>query len=564
MASHVYPIPEVHRSVTRPVTMDIIRQVMKMTGLKPDEFRTKMLGYAEAVPVPGSTLDDKEQSQPNRLGVGELLTLEVREEDVGNNITPVKYPDHRPIFYDKDLKIMMRPVLSLTKSTISVVLTVPSRVRAHNWLMEIKRRIYQLQMTNYHTVDYHYPIPKPYIYYLVKMHEMREAVEGLDEDFGQWLKRCMVNDWTVITAQDGNDKSIAITEKQTNILGWFDFDFEPEKPERNDDSAGGWSIRFDYSFHYQRPDSIVFSYPLVIHNQLLPYEMIYHDDKEHRATYPTYAGATQETYDKLAFGLNKQGYSLSPGIPEPPFDDWIPEIVPRHHLQLARTLCTVDTDTPRLVCDITDMSSSFDFKPHVVRYIQEAGNKLLDPFKAIFNIKLYRWEQAVGYPDIEIVFPNSLYTTFDMPLTDMWHIVFYVLDNPLMLHPDAWDDIKQNCDVFHEWFEGLFGDKYANAIRCNTDNTVNEEDLKRVIDDMKNSAGDTGNGDGNGNGALPSNPNHGGGSGSGIKPDPTNPPAVFIPGTTGVKSGLPNTGVMFNGSYTLIAKKQIKSITLGE
>ena len=559
MASHVYPIPEVHRSVTRPVTMDIIREVLQITGLKPDQFRTKMVGYAESVPVPGSTLDDKDDTRPNRVSSDEKLVLEVKEEDVGNNITPVRYPDQYPIFYDKDLKIMMRPVLSLTKSTVSVVLTVPSRVRAHNWLVEIKRRIYQRQMTNYHTVDYHYPLPKPYVYYLIKMHEMREAVEPLGEDFGQWLKRCMQNQWTVIAAQDGDGSMIAIQEKQTNIYGWFDFDFEPEKPEKDSDNAGGWSIRFDYTFHYQRPDAVVFSYPLVIHNQLLPIEMIYQDDKDHRATYNTYAGATQSTYDALAFDINKQGYVLASGIPEPGFDDWMPTTEPKHHLQLARTLVTIDPTDPRWAISLDDFSSSFDFKPGVIRFMKDTTNKMLVPFKSIFHVKLYRWENEIGYPDVMLDENLKLTTSFDMPLTDMWHVVFYVLSNPLLLDPDGWDDIKQNCDVFHEWFEGLFGKKYADLIRCNIDNTVNEDDLRKVIDDMIDSAGPGGTGGGGGTGSsnndTATNPNpDGGGSGN----NGGNPSTGLPPGSTGITPGIPGGNARFAGGYTLIAKKQLK------
>lgn len=532
MASHVYPIPEVHRSVTRPVTMDIIREVLQMTGLKPDQFRTKMVGYSESVPVPGSTLDDKDDLSPNRLSTDEKLTLEVKEEDVEMNTTPVRYPDQVPIFYDKDLKITMKPVLSLTKSTVSVVITVPSRVRAHNWLMEIKRRIHQSQLTNYHTVDYHYPIPRPYIYYLVKMHEMREAVEGLNEDFGQWLKRCMNIDWTVIAAQDGGETMIAVQEKQTNILGWYDFEFEPEKPEKDSDNAGGWTIRFDYIFHYQRPDSLVFSYPLVIHNQMLPIEMIHIDNKDHRATYPTYAGATQATYDKLAFSINKQGYTVASGIPEPYFDDWMPVTQPRDHIQLARTLVTIDPSDLRWVISLDDFSASFDFKPSIVRFMKENMNKMLVQYKSIFHIKLYRWESEIGYPDVNIDSNLKLSTSFDMPLTDMWHVVFYICANPLMLDPDAWEDIKKNCDVFHEWFEGLFGDAYANKIRCNADNTVNEEDLDEVIKDMIESAGPDGNG---GNGGSNNNGHPG-----------------------GIRPGLPVTNEKLSAGFTIITRKQSK------
>lgn len=484
MASHVIPIPEVHRTVTRPITMDIIREVLDITGINPDDFRTKMVGFSDAETVPGSTIDVKDKT-PNRLSSDEKLVMEIREEDVDMNITPVRYPNRNPIFHDTDLKIMMKPVLSLVKATVSVVVTVPSRVRAHNWLMEIRRRIHQGKLTNYHTVDYHYPLPKIITYYLLQMHTMRESVEPLNEDFGTWMKRCFTNRWTVVSNLNGHERLFAIQEKQTNIYGWFNFEFEPEKAEKESDNAGGWNIRFDYTFHYQRPDSIVFAYPLVVHNQLLPIEMIHTERDEHRSTYRGYSGLMDTAYDNIAFKVNKYGMFSPPGIPEPLFDDWIPEHEPLNHIQLSRTLTTVDISDKRWALSLDDISSVYVIKPTVLRFMRDVKNKLLKEYSSVFHVKLHRWNSLIGFEHLEIDDNLRVKTLFDMELTDMWHVVIYVLVNPLLLSPDGWVDIIKNCDVFHEWFSSIFGDKYANAIRCNTDNTVNLDDLDKVLDEIK-------------------------------------------------------------------------------
>lgn len=493
MASHIYPIPEVHRTVTRPITMDIIREVLAITGIDPKEFRTKMLGYADAESVPGSTIEPGKEP-PNRLATDEKITMEITEEDIGNNITPVRYPDNTPVFHDKDLKITLTPVMSLTKTTVSVVINVPSRVRATNWLAEVKRRIYQTQMTNYHTVDYHYPIPKPFTYYLLKMHEMREAVEGLNEGFGEWMKRCFVNRWTVVSNLKGHESLLAVQERQTNIYGWFNFDFEPEKPEKNAENPSGWEIRFEYTFHYQRPDSMVFAYPLMIHNQLLPIEMIDTERKDDITTYNTYQGATADAYDKIVFQNNKEAMTVPPGVVEPYFDDWYPPTYPLYYFDLARTLISVDKDNPRWAVSLDDVSGYFDFKPEILAFMKKVTNKLVIPYSSIFNIRLFRWDSTIAYPNVSVTSDLKLMTDFDMKLTDMWHVAVYVLGNPLKLNPDGWEDIIDDCKVFHEWFESLFGDKYKDKIKCICDEnghcTVDRDDLDKVLDDMKNETGD--------------------------------------------------------------------------
>lgn len=520
MASHVLPVPEVHRSVTRPITMDIIREVLDLAGLKPNQFRTKMVGYADAETVPGSTLDEKD-IPPNRLSSDEKLVMEIREEDVDMNITPVRYPNRNPIFHDTDLKIMMKPVLCLVKATVSVVITVPSRVRAHNWLMEIRRGIHQGKMTNYHTVDYHYPLPKPITFYLLQMHQMREAVEPLNESFGEWMKRCFVNRWTIVSNLGGHERLFAVQERQTNIHGWFNFDFEPEKAEKDSDNAGGWNIQFDYTFHYQRPDSIVFAHPLVIHNQMLPIEMINTVVPDHLETYDGYAGLMDTAYSNIVARGNKYGMWDSPGIPEPIFDDWFAKQEPLYHLQLCRTLTIVDPSDRRWALSLDDWSGNFEFKPEILRFMKDVKSKLVKEFYCVFHIKLHRWDSVIPGDQLEVDGNLKLSTKFDMKLTDMWHVVTYILTDPFKLHPDGWDDILKNCDVFHEWFAGIFGNKYANAIRCNTDNTVNRDDLDKVLEELKKQT-------------------------NGGKDEPK----VFI--------GLPQTAEKYQVGYTIIAKKNKK------
>lgn len=519
MAKHALPVPEVHRSVTRPITMDIIREVLTLVGIKPDDFRTKMLGYAEAETVPGSTLDDRDNAPPNRLSTDEKLVMEIKEEDMDMNTTPVLYPNRNSIFKDEALRINMKPVLSLVKATVSVVITVPSRVRAHNWLMETRRRIHQGNLTNYHTVDYHYPIPKPFTYYLIEMHAMRERVEPLNESFGEWVKRCFVNRWTIVSNLNGQDQLFAIQEKQTNIYGSFDFDFEPEKADKDSDNAGGWQIQFDYTFHYQRPDSVVFEYPLVIHNQLLPIEMINTVVADHRATYEGYSGQTDTAYDNIVFARNKYGMTVLPGIPEPLFDDWFPRHEPLNHLQISRTLTTIDATDRRWSLSLDDFSSDYEMKPSVIRFMKDVTSKMLREYHCVFHVKLHRWDSIIFADDMEIDSDLRVLTKFDMEMTDMWHVVTYVLANPLLLKPDGWDDIIKNCDVFHEWFGSIFGNKYADAIRCNLDNTVNTDDLDKVLDDIKEQVS-------------------------------TKPLEVY--------DGLPQTTEKYQVGYTIIAKKNRK------
>lgn len=488
MATHTYPIKDNYRTVTRPVTIEIVRQMMEMTGLDPSVFRSNMVGMAEQEKVPGSTIGEDTSESYNRTPTDQKFKLEVREEITGNNMTPVVVKDHLPIFYDEKLRVSLKPVYSNILSTISVVFTTRDKVVARNWLTTIQNRIYRFALTNYHTVHYSYLIPKVFIHYLLKFHQMRENVEPYNEDFGEWMKRCFTKNYDIVTTLDGQDKMFAIEETQTNIYGWFDFEFEPVEPSKDSDSAGEWQIQFDYKFYYQRPDSLTFSHPLVIHNQILPENMIAVNKPEWLDSYNTYQGLTADAFDKIVYSAQWYNYVQQEGIVDPYYDDWIASYTPPSHMQVTRILLGVD-DTSRYILDLNDVSDLFVFKPSIINYMNTTMNKMFKLYDSIFHIRLYRWHDLIDYKALMVDDELKVHSTFDMSKRDMWHMVIYLVKNPAMLTQTAWHDISKHCDAFHEWIETILGSEAAGKVRCNADNTVNQEDLFNFIDDIKKQIG---------------------------------------------------------------------------
>lgn len=127
MASYVYPTPEVYKSVTRPVAMQIIRNMFTITGIDPKVFRSKMIGMVESEKVPGSAIDDKapnDEQLQNRLSSDKKFSMEIEEEFLGDLVTAVKRPNNHPVFYDPALKLSIKPVRLQVKTKISVIVWV--------------------------------------------------------------------------------------------------------------------------------------------------------------------------------------------------------------------------------------------------------------------------------------------------------------------------------------------------------------------------------------------------------------------------------------------------------
>lgn len=508
MASFIYSIPSVERTITRPVTITILRQVLDIAGINPKDFRTKMVGVAEQEKVQNGYLQntedeeddfdkDEEQTEdkidikPNRLSTDKKLTLEVEEEIVGDLTTPVRYHDHKPVFVDEALKIIIKPVYSDIQSRISVVLNVRDKVEAHNWLQEVKRKLYQSAIATTHTIDYYYIIPPAVMKGLFHIHTRRESLEGYNESFGEYIAKCFDERYDILTNMSNTNHICTIREKQVNVLGFFDFDFEPEKPEKEDDKAGGWNIRFTYTVRYQRPDNVVFDYPLMVHQQMVPDSMIVKKRPEHYSTYNHYRGLTGEIYHKLAVYGNKHGMIIPEGIPEPIFDDWIPNWAPEGYIQLARILLQVDPNDKYWVTDITDFAETFAFKENMLRWFRQRQHKVLKHKRDPFYFTVY--DDTTRLSDDQLLINDELKITTKEPMSlrKMYHVVHWVLYDLSQLDPEAWLDLLNNCDILHEWLEAIAPNTGVEQIRCNLDNTVNIDDFKKWWEDNPAQAGFT-------------------------------------------------------------------------
>lgn len=495
MPSHIYPVPEVERSVLRPSILSVIRDVLHQTQLTDKEVVVNMLGDSESVPVPGSTINSPQTLEPNRLSSDESVTIEVEYADDDYQAMVVRQQDNHPIFHDPKLQIEVKPIYARVDIQATVRYVGPSRSAANRWLNNIRRRCAQSQFVYHHTVGYHYPVPVIITEYLGRFQQMRLGSPTNQGDFGEWLKQNMTTRWDIVNNMLGNKPALAIVETQTNIQGLFDFGLEPKPGAKNDSNAGSWVVEFGYEFSLQRPDSMVFTYPLVIGNQMIPVELIAKTMPDNMYSYQRYQGMVAEAFNAITNEHHSASMVPHYGVKYPYFDDWYPVNKQANYVALTSTLITVDTSDPTNVANLSDLSDSFSFTDDFLSYMKVSGKKMFTQYDSIFLIKVHRWDQYGGADSLRLEPDLTVRTAFDMNPDDMWHICVYMLANPLFLSDDGWDDLLNNCAVFRAWYATIFGWERALKIRCNTDGTVNEDDLEDELDKVKDETG--GKGDGN-------------------------------------------------------------------
>ena len=385
-------LPENSQSVTRPVIMDIVRQVEEITKI---DVSSKIFfpGDTQRMQTPGTNIDNNNE----RFAIfnTDRITFVEVEEDYNKDAlstTAVTRSEHIPIFQDEALRVKMTPVFATSAVTINFTYRCPSKTEAMRWRDDMRIRISQMRDLNLHTITYHYPVPLEYLVILKLIHEKRESVEPYGQSFQEYVYSFSNQRLKLVSDLVGKDTRLVIPDCQTRILGMFDFDGLPNKIER-DETNGVYTIAFSYKFEYEKPIGCNMKYPVMIHNQLLPADYIeftddaYNLDKVNK-TFPLslYAMNAFET-DTIMNGVIDPGYVLR--LPE--YDDFRLNQFHPGTGSVLFALCEVDTDKKTL-CNLSELGE-IALDEDILNFIREKEYPYLTKlYQSILHVDLYRNE----------------------------------------------------------------------------------------------------------------------------------------------------------------------------
>lgn len=475
MPKIVVEIANIEENVARPAVIGVIRELNSKIGISPD-IKIRFIGSGNALAISGSTMDDRGASV--RLPGDSFLSINAEEEYDENYAMSVAIfqAENASIFTDKKLDIRLTPVYQRVTTNVEVTLALSDKTSADNLISTIKRRFSNRAVENLHTIEYSYPIPVEYMAILLELHRLRELNKGYGEDIGTWLSNNFTSLNTTITDQAGNHPIVVMKEKQINILGWFDFTDQPPKVSRVNES-GNWSVSFNYTFGYDRVESVVMQYPLMVHNQLLDnrfYNDIPVDDLSQYMQQRSYSMASihSETFQQKGLHL----LEVNPGISIPTFDDWTPSIVPSHYTVLMRIMLQVDPNSPNALLSLPVLGDWALF-PEAIVYLKANPLALLRPNTSVFNIQLYKGKSLINYEEI-IVSPDlDLHTVSPMDERYQYHLSLSLLTNVLRLTPAALLTLAEH---------GYFAIRYLVAVlpelgQLLSFNLLGEDNVYRVV-----------------------------------------------------------------------------------
>lgn len=266
--------PELNSAVIRPSILDIVRQVQSITGI-PKDSRILFIGDNEASYQRGSTMSAAQNERDRTsFSYNNQLSIDIESTFNEGNVfsTAVRQVEHIPIFNDPSLGIIVKPIYSKNDFVINFKYRSASHTEGLKWRDSIRTHISMMRDVNLHDITYHYLIPAEYIHILKEIHRRRELVDGYGDDLDTYLAAHASTKITAISNQTGTKVGLAVQETQMRILGLYDFQIAPEKPEK-DGEASAWVTSFAYKVSFDVPIAVNMEYPIMIHNQLLEYPL---------------------------------------------------------------------------------------------------------------------------------------------------------------------------------------------------------------------------------------------------------------------------------------------------
>lgn len=399
------PLNEVEASVTRPLIFAVVRQIMERSNI-PLETRIIYKDQSESVLQPNSQVGAKANGQPQLSGNSQLY-IEVAEQPDINLITTqdgVQDNTHPPLFLDDALGIVVLPVKKDMEVTVTVRFRCNSKTFAERWRNDIWFNVSNQRDLDLHTVDYAYMFPLEYIQFLRYFHGLREKVAGYGDTFDQYFVDHCDNSLTGVSNLSGSTALVHKPETQTRILGWYDFQGEPERAQKEGESST-WTTEFSYKFRYEKPTHTVLRFPVAIHNQLVDERMFGKMQKMLHEKQLQYSKITQNNRHFETDYLLTRAMSRKPNQRRIPAHDDIAysQYVPNTFTMFS-SIIELSPDT-NVLFNLNDLGD-FGLDPDILNYIADLGYPwITKPWADMLNLSLYRNEHLTDPNNLQIL-PN--------------------------------------------------------------------------------------------------------------------------------------------------------------
>lgn len=484
-------IREVERAVSRPIAMDVIRELFPRWRIPAGQAKIFMPGDTEAIPLTHSTLHPEDK--PHRLFNDLAARIEMSETYVeyGPAYQPYKEKEWPPIFLDKALRIWVRPVYREVQAEISVTIEAKSRTHALQIGKRMQAEMRAYSQYDHHEVEYHYQLQPEILFILKELWELRDENHSYNDTFSEWFNKHIDPRITTNYNQGNKGHQLAICESQVSIVGFYDFSDPPEADKQ--EVGTKFSYTFRYRYTYMRPEHLIIHYPVAIHNKMVPMKLIDTSKVLDAKDFYGIIGWSHRYLSDFKYGRGKETLEQRAyHVTIPHYDDWNDYQFSSSFATMIKALLYLNPADPGNVIKLDEMGD-WKLKQNALNYILKRNKGNFNPFDSIFQFSLHEWEKYRDWrlmsldPDLTIRFSG------ERNPRNNYHLIMSLVTDPTRLSPGAIKDLLEDGELTGDYLEiimpgikdqiGKDGD--GKPITLNPDGSFKDTDWKNIIDVIK-------------------------------------------------------------------------------
>lgn len=455
MATVTMTLPDINQSVFRPVVIDIAGQVKTWTKIA-DDVPVFFKNKAGMLATAGSTLDD-DNSRLMRTETQRRLQVTATEEYAEDQqITDISGRfGNIPVFSDTALDMWIAPGYTSSKVTIEFEFKTQSEEEAERWRNDVTARYIQGRYALDHKVTYSFNLPAPVWNLLAEIWTKREAIGGYGDSFDDYIAKCGTNRLTLISNEANTSRQLTVAERQDRIQGFFGFTNDPERAEYDRDT-GIHTVKFSYSFVYQRPTTIDMHYPIIVHQQLLKDKFIDFVNKrqipDDRAVHRSQYLWGMQNFEKQEFmKVIKPQYAFMriPSVDDFPLNYAFPGTA------IFLLVLLEQPEAQKFAFNLKELGDVVLDKDILDFIAAEEYQYIGVPGKSIFHFEVYRGKELMNYPAVTVSQNLDITLTGDIDVRKEYRVRLSVFTDMSYIDRAAIDRLAQYPKAFQKTFAAV-------------------------------------------------------------------------------------------------------------
>lgn len=448
MPSVLVPLPDVYETISRAVSVGAVQQIAQFMGL-PEDTRVIIPGFADTVAMNDGIFGNCCDAA-NAVHFDPEARMVIRYEEIAEEnftlSTSVWSNDNYPIFIDEIHDIWVRPIRRFVDFRLDITYQAPSIVIARRWLDDQRLKLSEGSGDLTFTLDYHYNVPKPVQSLFKGLHTtMENSAWPTGQSYGDWIEAHLTQPSTFMATQIDTHHTMAIIERQVDVVGHFDFINTPDTPQPASDKAGAYEVTFSYICRYDRPTHMYVEYPMIMNQCPIP--AIFRP----KYTYQNYQQTERKTTmlrGSLEAALNMHAGMGATYIQYPDTDDWHTNDLPRNSFLLFSGLLTLDCKDPRYLMDMHGLGR-FNFNGCWTELFDTLGDKTFKG-NGLFIIRLFRNDEYINIPMSMARGSLKLMADVDLDPSYVYHIQILINKNFYSVPESMWRCIQRYPSIFYQ------------------------------------------------------------------------------------------------------------------